>query len=67
MAQGHFYKDGMCQIVIGNISLSLPHMHLFAEMFCHKCNNPDLEKKRKKATLHSPSIMLKNWLVQGGI
>jgi hypothetical protein len=48
MSQGHFYKDGMCQIVIGNISLSLPHMHLFAEMFCHKCNNPDLEKKKEK-------------------
>jgi hypothetical protein len=43
-------------------------MHFFAGMFCHMCNNPDLEKKeKKKATLHSPSIMLKNWVVQGGI
>jgi hypothetical protein len=55
MAQGHFYKDSMCQIVFGNTSLSLPHMQ-----------QPRFgKKKKKKATLHSPSIMLKNWVVQG--
>jgi hypothetical protein len=49
VAQGLLHKNGICQIIFGNTSLSWSHVLLVAEMFCHLHHNPNLKKlKRKK-------------------
>jgi hypothetical protein len=40
-------------IIIGNTSLSSPHVLSVAEMFCHLCHNPNLGKREKRASWHS--------------
>jgi hypothetical protein len=40
-------------IIIGNTSLSSPHVLSVAEMFCHLCHNPNLGEKEERAGWHS--------------
>jgi hypothetical protein len=49
IAQGPFYKNGICHINFGNTFLSSPYVLSVGIIFCHIHNNPEMGKKYKAA------------------